>query len=807
MSTAAQQVERGVLPFLSAIWREGEVRELRIPKADGWHTRCGWFDSPEKLAQAAQTFDGRVNIYVTLNPVDPALLARACNRMVRAESATADADILARRWLFLDIDSVRPSGISATEEELAHARALLADVTSHLAERGWPDPIVCLSGNGYYALYPIELPNAPEARTLLERVLKCLASRCDTPRAHIDPAVANASRIIGLVGTKKAKGEDMPDRPHRYSEILSLPDEIVPVSEEQLRALLDHLEPKKPRPRSGARPSRPGIPLRDMLDHAGLEYRVHPPDANGVTWYHLRRCPFHDDGRDYECGVGQTLPDGPYAGHCFHPEGQGKGWREFKEALGLGESTSSSDAHHQAMVEAPVGPDAAPPAPHAFPRTDSGNAELFAHLNQEKVRYDHQRGHWLIWQGHRFAPEANGEIWRLAKQAARERYLRAADLSDGEERRREADWAIKTENKQRLEAMLGLARSEEPLADAGTDWDRQPWLLGVKNGVVDLTTGRLRAGRPHDAITLAAGTHFDAKAKAVRFHRFLSEIFEANPELISFVQRAVGYALTGLTSEQCFFLFFGRGSNGKSVLLNILLALMGDYGYAAPFSTFEYCRGTSIPNDVAQLAGRRLVVASETNEGARLDEARIKSLTGGEPQSARFLNHEFFTFTPQCAIFLAVNHRPQVADDSRGFWRRVRLVPFRRELRVDEIDPHLTEKLKAELPGILAWAVEGCLEWQRQGLNPPRDVAAATADYQADSDPLSDFLAECCMEDANLSVGASTVFRRYREWGEDHKLPERELLSSRIFGERLSARFNKERQRAGIVYFGLGVRS
>ncbi len=443
----------------------------------------------------------------------------------------------------------------------------------------------------------------------------------------------------------------------------------------------------------------------------------------------------------------------------------------------------------------------------SFPRTDSGNAELFAHLNGERVRYDHQRQRWLIWRGHRFASDSDGHICRLAKQTARERYLRAVDITDEQERRREADFAIKSESRARLDAILTLAEAEHPLSSAGDRWDEAPWLLGVANGVVDLRTGRLRPGRPEDAITLAAGTDFDPKAVAPRFERFLSEIFEDNQELIAFVRRAVGYSLTGLTSEQCFFLFYGRGSNGKSVLLNVLLALFGDYGYAAPFSTFEYSRGSSIPNDVAQLAGRRLVVASETNEGARLDEARIKQLTGGEAQTARFLNHEYFTFTPRAAIFLAVNHRPQVKDDSRGFWRRVRLVPFKHEFSATDIDLHLQEKLLAELPGILSWAIQGCLEWQKEGLNPPAEVASAVADYQADSDPLAEFLAECCLEGPGVSVRASTVYERYRDWAETHKLPERELLSSRIFGERLSARFEKKRSGAGVTYFGLAVAS
>lgn len=782
--------------FLKILWQPGDVREIRIPQHDQWrHTASGYFVSPEKLVEAAMEWDGRANIYVTLNPVNPALLARAVNRIAdRASHATSDADILFRRFLFIDIDSIRPSGISATDEEMECARQVLVSLTSDLTGQGWPDPLTCMSGNGCYALYALDLPNTAAEHQLVERGLKALAARHNTPTAKIDTGVANAARILGLIGTRKLKGDATADRPHRRSELLSTPPQLLPVPRSLLEELAGDAEPATTA-HSRAGGGR-GRPLRELLDDARLDYREQLPDGQGIVWYHVRSCPFHGDNHPYECGVGQAL-DGHYAGKCFHDET--KGWQEWKRALGLGDRSTASSGQTANAQESLTST--------TFPRTDSGNAEFFAHLNGERVRYDHQRKRWLIWHRHRFAPDVDGEILRLAKQAARQRHLQAIDIADSEERRKEAVWAINTESKARLEAMLALAQAEEPLSDTGQNWDEDPLLLGLPNGVIDLRTGVLRPGRPRDAITMAAGTAFDPQATAPRFRRFLSEIFEDNQELIAFIKRAVGYSLTGLTSEQCFFLLYGRGSNGKSVLLNVLLALFGDYGYAAPFSTFEHSRSNSIPNDVAQLAGRRLVVASETNEGTRLNEARIKQLTGGEPQTARFLNHEYFTFTPRASIFLAVNHRPQVRDDSYGFWRRVRLVPLDRQFSPEDIDLHLQEKLLTELPGILSWAIEGCLEWQKEGLNPPAEVATAVADYEVDSDPLAEFLAECCFEDANASVRASTVFERYRTWAETHKLSERDQLSSRVFGERLSARFEKRRTGAGIVYFGLAVSS
>src|SRR5262249_4534420 len=214
-----------------------------------------------------------------------------------------------------------------------------------------------------------------------------------------------------------------------------------------------------------------------------------------------------------------------------------------------------------------------------------------------------------------------------------------------------------------------------------------------------------RRGNPSDRITIHTHIQFDSSARCPRWNQFLVEVFEDNQELIDFVQRAVGYSLTGDTSEQCLFLNFGGGSNGKSTFLEVLRRVAGGYGHNMPFSTLEIKARTSIPNDVAALAGRRLVTASETNESVRLNEERVKALTGCDAITARFLNKEFFTFHPVAKFWLAFNHKPRVADDSHGFWRRIRLIPFLHEFKDTARDKHLLEKLLAEAPGILVWAV------------------------------------------------------------------------------------------------------
>ncbi len=270
-----------------------------------------------------------------------------------------------------------------------------------------------------------------------------------------------------------------------------------------------------------------------------------------------------------------------------------------------------------------------------FPLTDAGNAELLAHLHGDGLRYDHKRQRWLHFGGHHWRPDVDGKTLRVAKKTARAPLRFPADIADDDQRKKTAKFAFASENRQRLEAMLALAQAEHPLADAGDGWDADPMLLGVANGVVDLRTGVLRDGRPNDRITLASPVTYDPDSVAPRWQQFLDEIFKGDQALIDFVQRAAGYSLTGNTSEQALFLNYGIGSNGKSVFLNTVQRVAGEYGHNLPFTALELATRTAIPADIAQLPGRRLVTSSETNDGTRLNEARIKALTGGDPITAR----------------------------------------------------------------------------------------------------------------------------------------------------------------------------
>jgi len=463
-----------------------------------------------------------------------------------------------------------------------------------------------------------------------------------------------------------------------------------------------------------------------------------------------------------------------------------------------------------ALVWTPLRP-VSEPAPGTAPDgvryhlTDSGNAELFASINGGRIRYDHRRGLWLRWGNHCWEHDSDGELFRLAKDAARERYKRAESISDLDQRKTEAKWSISSESRQRIDATLSLARSEKALADCGDGWNADPFLLAVNNGVVDLRTGTLRAGRPEDRINIHCDIDYLPEAPCPRWLSFLEEIFGGDREMIDFIYRSAGYCASGDTREQVLFVCYGTGSNGKGSFLNSIRKALGGYGHNIPFQTLEMQDRGAIPNDLAGLVDRRFVTASETNQTSRLNEARIKALTGNDPISARFMRGEWFTFEPAAKFWLGVNHKPRVQDDSFGFWRRVRLIPFTRQFTGAKADLHLDEKLNAELPGILWWIVCGCLSWQEEGLNPPAIVTTATEAYRVESDLLAEFFAERCIIGPLFTVGGNDLYKSYRAWAEARGMKEKEIMGSTYFGTKVSERFNKKRVMTGVIYEGLGL--
>lgn len=441
-----------------------------------------------------------------------------------------------------------------------------------------------------------------------------------------------------------------------------------------------------------------------------------------------------------------------------------------------------------------------------FHLTDLGNSERFVDEHGDRLRYCHAWGSWLVWDGKRWARDDSGEVYRLAAETVRGMYATAARLDDPDKRQRLAQHAARCEKRERMAAMVDMARNLEPVVVRVDDLDRDHCLLNCLNGVLDLRTGELLPHDPALLLTRLAPVEYGPNANAPTFERFLRRTFNDDADLMRFVRRAAGYSLTGDTGEQCLFIAHGTGANGKSTLLTVIQDLLGDYAATTPAETLLARRnGDGIPNDIARLQGVRFVAASETEDGRRLSESRVKAMTGGDRISARFMRAEWFEFEPQFKLWLGTNHKPEIKGTDAAIWRRIRLIPFNVTIPEDERDPKLLDKLRGELPGILAWAVRGCLDWQQRRLDPPAAVTAATEDYRAESDALGRFIEERCVVAEGFECKASGLYSEYKAWcaegGETH-------ITSTAFGRRMVERgLSKVRRPAGIVYEGVGVRA
>jgi len=444
-----------------------------------------------------------------------------------------------------------------------------------------------------------------------------------------------------------------------------------------------------------------------------------------------------------------------------------------------------------------------PAANVGFRRTDMGNGERLVAQHGPNIRYCYLWKKWLIWDGRRWLEDHQGQIETLAKQSVRAIY-REAEIEPDEDRRKElAKHATRSESKSRVEAMLDMGRSEAGIPILPDAFDTDLWALNVHNGTLDLRTGQLRPHRPADWITRLAPVPYQPEATCPRWDAFLDRILDGNADLIAFVRRAVGYALTGSTRDQVLFMLYGTGANGKSTFLETLQSLLGDYARPTDFTTFLPKNQDGPRNDIARLLGARLVTAAEAEAGRRLSEVIVKQLTGGDTIIARRLHEEFFEFRPQFKLFLAANHRPVVRGTDHALWRRIRMIPFTVTIPEQEREKDLPARLLEELPGILAWAVRGCLEWQQDGLGNPEAVQQATRAYQEDMDPIADFLADGCVLNETAQAKAGDLYNAYEAWAMDQG---EKPISQRMFGQQLGEKkFAKKKTKRGYFYSGVGV--
>jgi putative DNA primase/helicase len=366
-----------------------------------------------------------------------------------------------------------------------------------------------------------------------------------------------------------------------------------------------------------------------------------------------------------------------------------------------------------------------------------------------------------------------------------------------------ANLSLRLASKATSAAIERLAACDRRHAATADQWDTNSWLLNTPAGTIDLQTGEMHAHCRMDFITKM--TSVGPSGACPQWHVFLNHVTNGDLELQAFLQRIIGYALTGSTQENVLFFLFGTGANGKSVFLSTISGILGDYSKTAPASSFTASTTEQHPTDLAGLRGARLVTAVETEDGARWAEAKIKSLTGGEKIAARLMRCDFFEYVPEFKLFIAGNHKPSLRSVDEAMRRRHLLVPFTVTIPPEKRDPRLAEKLRAEFPGILKWAVDGCLEWQRSGLKPPSAVLKATRDYFSAEDTLGAWLEDRCIRGMDYWACGAELFSDYRSWSTPSGEPP---LSQRRFSQSLESRgFTPVRTSSARGFRGIQLRS
>lgn len=797
-----------------------ELRQLNVGNRK--RTDCGYFDDIDTATDEVLRLDRKeppAAIYCTLNTLQPELLARYRNRMEDwAKATTTDAQIVRRRWLFGDLDPKRPAGIPSSDSEHQHAIVKAFGVVEFLREQGAGEAVVMDSGNGAYVLLPIDLPNDAEAETLVKRCLLAIAQQFDDAVVSIDKSVSNAARIARVAGTRNCKGDGSTDRPHRRAMLLHVPDYLTngwnePTSCEVLERIASLAVDEKPKGSPNRQPAGgdySGPQQRLMVDAwlnaHGIDFKLKQQGDRDV---YAIACPFNPEHGD-DAAIFQS-PDGKLGASCFHAGCNGRGWQQFKAEIGEpdGDHYDPPKRQRQNSGKATAVVDSEPwddddgdkwtSIAAEEGRTGVAFARRIHRAFGDDIKHVFEWGKWLRWTGGKWQVDVgNGGMHAMAEAISDAVWHEAAahhtkDATDfAENMSNPAKWGAS------FKALAPRVAAEV------SDLDANGWLLNCLNGTVDLRTGELRPHNRADLLTKTTAVEFYRDAAAPLWERFLADVFP-DVDVRRFFQRLIGYAITGDVSEHVLPICHGNGSNGKSTALGALQRVFGDYAAAAPPSLLMAAKGERHPTELAGLFGRRLVVAAESDSGNRLNEGLVKAITGGDPITARRMKEDFWTFNPTHKLILATNHRPVVRGTDHGIWRRLLLIPFEQRFDEGRKDKWLPAKLAAESPGILAWCVRGCLEWQRDGLNPPETVRAATNDYRQSEDTIGKFLAEECLTgQQTFRVKFSDLYDAAERWATSSG---EYLPSKRNFGKWLKDNGYHELRNNGMWYLGIALKA
>lgn len=417
----------------------------------------------------------------------------------------------------------------------------------------------------------------------------------------------------------------------------------------------------------------------------------------------------------------------------------------------------------------------------AIPISEDDIALDFVNVRGAELCYVNEWGRWLEWRDGRWQIDKTISAFAQIRRHVR---TYAASLPNQDAR--------KLTNAKTIAAVEKLAKSDQRIARTADVWDADDWLLNTPGGIVDLRTGVIREARPTDHVLMR--TAVTPGGDCPTWKAFLHKSFGGDIALIAFVQRVLGYTLTGLTLEEALFFAYGRGGNGKGVLMSTVGKILGDYAKNATMDTFADTKHQRHLTELARLRGARLVTASETEQGQGWAESRIKNLTGGDPITANFMRQDHFEFLPKFKLLIAGNHKPRLKSVDEAIQRRFNLIPFTVDIPKGERDPHLKDKLQNEWSGILAWMIEGCIAWQRQGLNAPATVLAATEEYLRGEDALLTWMGEKCELHPGAKEGGDALFASWAAWA---RFSGEEIGTKKRFYDEMEKRFRHTRNNKG----------
>jgi P4 family phage/plasmid primase-like protien len=434
---------------------------------------------------------------------------------------------------------------------------------------------------------------------------------------------------------------------------------------------------------------------------------------------------------------------------------------------------------------------------------DLGNGERFAYMHAGETFWNRDAQKWFCWDGKRWAETTPEMMLPYAKATIRQTQIDVALLPVAYPKRDElVDFAGKLGSRYKVEAMIAFAKGE--LAVTTTRLDTDPWLFNCANGTIDLRTGELRPHDPDDLITKLCPVEYDPDAECPTWIRYLRRVMSDNEQMLNYLQKLVGIFITGSVKEKFLPIIWGLPDTGKTTFTNILRALLSDdyaqvMGEGTVAEVKRKADGGDASPDIARLKGVRLAIVSETDEGMRLNAARVKVMTGRNRMMGRFLHANLIEFEPTHKILIETNHRPLIPTGDDAVWARIHLIPFENVIPRSEQDPDLEDTLREELSGILAWAVSGCLKWQEEGLGQPPEIEEATKKYREEEDPLKDFVSEALVESAPAArLGIQEGFKAYQKWADGDKY----AFGRKRFAALMDRRFERDPQKRFWVGIG-----